>query len=251
MRHRQTGRLARRPAARAYGKRRSAPSPARQRLPRRGYASSRAASSRREGRCRCHAGPSAWATATVVPVPLNGSRTTAGVVGAVGSGQAPAPCPVMLWDNPAAAQGRATHPPVSTWKQVASRRSRDVGAVRGSSAPVPVGAGASGICQPVWGTDLHLLLSGGLLRLALVDPGRSGRAGRRRRLVDEPFGVGGVRRVKDAGPFGVDGLGAPVVHVGRDVQPQTGVPVLVVVPAEEGLTVHASRFDRGEAGGEV
>jgi len=33
-----------------------------------------------------------------------------------------------------------------------------------------------GICQPVWGTDLHLLLSGGLLRLGLVDPGRSGRA---------------------------------------------------------------------------
>jgi hypothetical protein len=60
MRHRQTGRLARRPAARAYGKRRRAPSPARQRLPRRGYASSRAASSRRKGRCRCHAGPSAW-----------------------------------------------------------------------------------------------------------------------------------------------------------------------------------------------
>src|SRR5664280_3350339 len=25
----------------------------------------------------------------------------------------------------------------------------------------------SGICQPVWGTDLHLLLSGGLLRLGL------------------------------------------------------------------------------------
>src|SRR5664280_2704745 len=108
-----------------------------------------------------------------------------------------------------------------------------------------------GICQPVWGTDLHLLLSGGLLRLGLVDPRRSRRAGRGGRLVDEPFGVGGVRRVKDAGPFGVDGLGAPVVHVGRDVQPQTGVPVLVVVPAEEGLTVHASRFDRGEAGGEV
>src|SRR5450759_1295611 len=39
--------------------------------------------------------------------------------------------------------------------------------------------------------------------------------------------------------------------VGRDEQPQTGVPVLVFVPAEEGLTVHASRFDRGEAGGEV
>src|SRR5664280_41403 len=115
----------------------------------------------------------------------------------------------------------------------------------------PIRANDTGICQPVWGTDLHLLLSGGLLRLGLVDPGRSGRAGRRRRLVDEPFGVGGVRRVKDAGPFGVDGLGAPVVHVGRDVQPQTGVPVLVVVPAEEGLTVHASRFDRGEAGGEV
>src|SRR5664279_5144055 len=108
-----------------------------------------------------------------------------------------------------------------------------------------------GICQPVWGTDLHLLLSGGLLRLGLVDPRRSRRAGRGGRLVDEPFGVGGGRRVKDAGPFGVDGLGAPVVHVGRDVQPQTGVPVLVVVPAEEGLTVHASRFDRGEAGGEV
>src|SRR5664280_2294087 len=29
----------------------------------------------------------------------------------------------------------------------------------------------TGICQPVWGTDLHLLLSGGLLRLGLVDPG--------------------------------------------------------------------------------
>src|SRR5450759_972912 len=124
-----------------FGKRRRAPSPA---LPRRGYASSRAASSRRKGRCRCHAGPSAWATATVVPIPLNWSRTTSGVVGAVVSGQAQAPCPVMLWDNPAAAQGRATHPRVSTWKQVASRRSRgDVGAVRGSSAPVPVGAGAS------------------------------------------------------------------------------------------------------------
>src|SRR5664279_158607 len=68
-----------------------------------------------------------------------------------------------------------------------------------------------GICQPVWGTDLHLLLSGGLLRLGLVDPRRSRRAGRGGRLVDEPFGVGGVRRVKDAGPFGVDGLGAPVV----------------------------------------
>src|SRR5664280_1771729 len=80
-------------------------------------------------------------------------------------------------------------------------------------------AKGTGICQPVWGTDLHLLLSGGLLRLGLVDPRRSRRAGRGGRLVDEPFGVGGVRRVKDAGPFGVDGLGAPVVHVGRDVQP--------------------------------
>jgi hypothetical protein len=88
-------------------------------------------------------------------------------------------------------------------------------------------------CMGLWGTDLHLLLSGGLLRLGLVDPGRSGRAGRRRRLVDEPFGVGGVRHVKDAGPFGVDGLGAPVVHVGGDVQPQSGVPMLVVVPAEQ------------------
>ena len=41
--------------------------------------------------------------------------------------------------------------------------------------------------------------------------------------------------------FGVDGLGAPGVHVGRDVQPQTSVPVLVVVPAEEGLTVAQGR----------
>jgi len=52
-------------------------------------------------------------------------------------------------------------------------------------------------------------------------------------LADEPLGVLGVGGVEDDGAPLADGRGTPVVNVGWRVEPDAGVPVLVVVPTEE------------------
>jgi len=56
---------------------------------------------------------------------------------------------------------------------------------------------------------------------------------------------------QDLGSLGLDGGGVPVVDVGRGVQAQAAVTMLVVVPAEEFLAVRPGVLDRGELGGEV
>ena len=63
--------------------------------------------------------------------------------------------------------------------------------------------------------------------------------------------MGVVGGGQDLGAFGLDGGGVPVVDVGRGVQAEAAVPVLVVVPAEEFLAVRPGVLDRGEPGGEV
>jgi hypothetical protein len=65
-------------------------------------------------------------------------------------------------------------------------------------------------------------------------------------LADEPFGVRGVGAGQDLGPSGPDGVGAAVVDVGGGVQPDPGVPVLVVVPAEEALAERPGVLDAAE-----
>src|SRR5664279_266726 len=118
MRHRQTGRLARRPAA---GLSESVAAHLRQRCPvvAKPVAEPRVAEGKVDADampCRAEcvghghgcADPAEWVKEYIRRGRRSGLRAGAGA------------CPVMLWDNPAAAQGRATHPPVSTWKQVAS-----------------------------------------------------------------------------------------------------------------------------------
>ena len=64
------------------------------------------------------------------------------------------------------------------------------------------------------------------------------------------LGVGGV---EDDGALLADELGSPVVDVGGGVEPDAGVAVLVVVPAEEAAAegagvVRSSRTGRGTSG---
>src|SRR5208283_5102654 len=83
------------------------------------------------------------------------------------------------------------------------------------------------------------------------DPGCARQAGRGGGLGDEALGVGAIGGGQDLGSLGLDGGGVPVVDVGRGVQAEAAVPVLVVVPAEEVLAVRPGVLDRGELGREV
>ena len=70
-------------------------------------------------------------------------------------------------------------------------------------------------------------------------------------LADEPLGVRDVGVGEDVGAGGPDRAGAAVVHVGGGVQPDPGVPVIVVVPAEEDLAERSGVLDGAEPVGEV
>ena len=61
-------------------------------------------------------------------------------------------------------------------------------------------------------------------------------------------GVGGGQ---DDGSCGLDGFGSSVVDVGRGVQAQAAVAVLIVVPGEEVLAVRSCCLDGVEAAGEA
>ena len=69
--------------------------------------------------------------------------------------------------------------------------------------------------------------------LGLVDPRCGWQLGRCWWLADEPLGVGGVGGLQHPGPLGADLLGPAVVEVGGGVEPDPGVAMLGVVPAEE------------------
>jgi hypothetical protein len=69
--------------------------------------------------------------------------------------------------------------------------------------------------------------------------------------VYEPFGVGGVGGVEDAGTFVRNGVSGAVVDACRGVQAQAGVAMLVVVSAEEALAVQPRGLGGAEAVGEV
>lgn len=56
---------------------------------------------------------------------------------------------------------------------------------------------------------------------------------------------------EDVGAGGPHGAGAAIVHVGGGVQPDPGVPVVVVVPAEEDLVERSGVLDGAEPVGEV
>ena len=91
-----------------------------------------------------------------------------------------------------------------------------------------------------------MLLRGGFF-LWRVDPGDGGQGwwpG------GEPLGMLAVGGSQHAGPADLDGCGGAVVNVGGGVQAQARVPVLGVIPGEEGLAVCPGGLDRGEAGRE-
>ena len=88
------------------------------------------------------------------------------------------------------------------------------------------------------------MLSGRLIHVSVGSVGG-------RWLSDEAFRVGGVRGIEHAGPLLAGDFGGAVVNVGGRVKCQPGVAMLIVVPREEVLAVHARRLDRGEPAGEV
>jgi hypothetical protein len=63
--------------------------------------------------------------------------------------------------------------------------------------------------------------------------------------------VGCIRGVEHAGPLLAGDFGGAVVDVGGGMKRQPGVPMLIVVPAEEGLAVPTGGLDRVEPVGEV
>jgi len=65
-------------------------------------------------------------------------------------------------------------------------------------------------------------------------------------LLHEPFWVCGVSSVEHAGALLADDRGGAVVHVGRNVQTQSGMAMFVVVPAKEDQAVPAGSLDRVE-----
>jgi hypothetical protein len=60
-----------------------------------------------------------------------------------------------------------------------------------------------------------------------------------------------MRAVRTAAPGGLDICGPPVLDIGRGMQAEPAVAVLVVVPAEEVLAVRPGSFDGDEAAGEA
>lgn len=65
-------------------------------------------------------------------------------------------------------------------------------------------------------------------------------------LFTKRSGWGGVGGVEDDGALLADSLGSPVVKVGGCVEPDAGVAVLVVVPAEEPAAVGLGVFEAAE-----
>ena len=61
-------------------------------------------------------------------------------------------------------------------------------------------------------------------------------------LSNEALGMRGVRRLQDTSAFELEGFGACVVNVGRGVEPDTRMPVVIVVPAEEPSAERAAVF---------
>ena len=66
----------------------------------------------------------------------------------------------------------------------------------------------------------------------------------------EPFGVCGVGGVEDDTTPIAYGLGSAVVNVGGGVEPDAGVTVFIVVPAEEAGAVGLGVFEAAEPVGE-
>ena len=87
--------------------------------------------------------------------------------------------------------------------------------------------------------------------VGLVDPRAGGQFRWLGRLADEPLGVRGAGVTEHAGALVADCFGGAVVDVGRGVQAEPGMAVLVVVPAEEGLAVQPGGLDRAELAGEI
>src|SRR4029078_1623988 len=67
----------------------------------------------------------------------------------------------------------------------------------------------------------------------------------------EPFWVGGVCGVEHAGALLAGDGGGAVLHAGGNVRAQPIMPMLGVVPAEEGLAVPTGGLDRVEPVGEI
>ncbi len=68
---------------------------------------------------------------------------------------------------------------------------------------------------------------------------------------NEPLRMGGEGSIEHAGTGRMEPLGGTVVDGGRGHQPDSGVAVLVVVPADERSAVSADVLDRVKLGGEL
>ncbi|ORB10955.1 hypothetical protein BST37_21595 [Mycobacterium noviomagense] len=68
-----------------------------------------------------------------------------------------------------------------------------------------------------------------------VDPRDFGDLRRFGRLADEPFGMCGISGVEYAGALVADCFGQAVVDIRGGMQPQRGMAMFIVVPAEEDL----------------
>ena len=62
-------------------------------------------------------------------------------------------------------------------------------------------------------------------------------------MTNEAFWMSGVGRVEHAGALKLGDAGAPEVDIGRRVEADTGVAVLVVVPVEEVLAEYPAILD--------
>ena len=97
-------------------------------------------------------------------------------------------------------------------------------------------ASISGTCQDHRNNVSGLLLCVVLrfLRLLwLVDPDGAGQQGRRRGLIDEALGVGGVGGIEHLGPLGPHAGGGAEVDRSWCVQAESGMALGVVVVLEE------------------
>ena len=70
-------------------------------------------------------------------------------------------------------------------------------------------------------------------------------------MADEAFGMSGVGHLEDASPLDLDERCTTEVDVGRRVEAQARVMVLMVVPAEEALAEVAGVLERAEVLGEL
>ena len=89
------------------------------------------------------------------------------------------------------------------------------------------------------------MLSGRLIHVSV------GRSGGRGGLRTKRSGWAAYAVSSTPARFSRADFGGAVVDVGGRVKCQPGVAMLIVVPREEVLAVHARRLDRGEPAGEV